>query len=214
MSSLLFPEHFAALAAAHFAALLSPGADFFLILAYAIRHRLRGSAGICLGIAAGNAVYIALASLGWQGLRPDGGLFIALELAGACYLTFIGIKLLRAPVMASLPSQGESAPCPGFGRQCLMGFGSALLNPKNMLFYISLMASILGPVSAGQQWLVGGWMFLAVLLWDLLVAALVGWHPLQQRLRPLLFGLTRLSGAILLLFGLALLFNRALACLG
>ncbi|HBD81559.1 MAG TPA: threonine transporter RhtB, partial [Leclercia adecarboxylata] len=50
----LFPPAFLALALAHFVALLSPGPDFFLLMGFAARHRMRGSAGLCVGIAAGN----------------------------------------------------------------------------------------------------------------------------------------------------------------
>ena len=42
---LFFPSAFLALALAHFVALLSPGPDFFLLMGYAARYRLRGSAG-------------------------------------------------------------------------------------------------------------------------------------------------------------------------
>lgn len=61
----LFPSAFPALALSHFVALLSPGPDFFLLVGYAIRYRLRGSVGLCLGIAAGNGLYIILAIIGW-----------------------------------------------------------------------------------------------------------------------------------------------------
>ena len=47
--SVLFPPAFPALALAHFVALLSPGPDFFLLVGYAVRYRLRGSVGLCLG---------------------------------------------------------------------------------------------------------------------------------------------------------------------
>lgn len=50
--STLFPAAFPALALSHFVALLSPGPDFFLLVGYAVRYRIRGSIGLCLGIAA------------------------------------------------------------------------------------------------------------------------------------------------------------------
>ena len=46
--SVLFPSAFPALALAHFVALLSPGPDFFLLVGYAARYRMRGSAGLCV----------------------------------------------------------------------------------------------------------------------------------------------------------------------
>ncbi len=73
--STLFPAAFPALALSHFVALLSPGPDFFLLVGYAVRYRIRGSIGLCLGIAAGNALYIVLAIVGWGLLRQAPLLF-------------------------------------------------------------------------------------------------------------------------------------------
>lgn len=70
---LLFPSAFLALALAHFVALLSPGPDFFLLVGYAARYRLRGSAGLCLGIAAGNGLYILLVIIGGARCASLGG---------------------------------------------------------------------------------------------------------------------------------------------
>lgn len=35
-------------------------------MGYAIRYRLRGSVGLCIGITAGNGLYILLAIIGWD----------------------------------------------------------------------------------------------------------------------------------------------------
>ena len=88
--STLIPAAFPALALAHFLALLSPGPDFFLIIGHAVRHRLRGSLFICLGIALGNALYICLAVSGWSVMRQMPALYRLLELAGAAYLAWLG----------------------------------------------------------------------------------------------------------------------------
>ena len=93
---LLFPSAFLALALAHFVALLSPGPDFFLLVGYAARYRLRGSAGLCLGIAAGNGLYILLVIVGWSALRQFSWLFTLIELCGALYLLWIGSHLVRS----------------------------------------------------------------------------------------------------------------------
>ena len=94
--SVLFPPAFPALALAHFVALLSPGPDFFLLVGYAVRYRLRGSAGLCLGIATGNGIYILLAIAGWGILRQLPQLFTLIALLGALYLLWIGSLLLRS----------------------------------------------------------------------------------------------------------------------
>ncbi|RLM25779.1 threonine transporter RhtB [Brenneria alni] len=205
----LFPANFPALALAHFVALLSPGPDFFLLTAYAIRYRLRGSAGICLGIALGNGIYILLATIGWAGIQHSPRLFTLIELSGACYLLWIGYQLLKSRESHQLSPAQTANSCPSVSRQILLGLGSALLNPKNMLFYISLMTSILGQhVTTTQQIVSGGWLFSVVLGWDLLIAMLITRPLIQKRLQRYLNLIERSAGVILILFGLILLFHR------
>lgn len=201
----LFPSAFPALAIAHFVALLSPGQDFFLILAHSARYRLRGSRYICLGIALGNAVYIAIAILGWNSIRDHSAVFTAIECLGAAYLIWIGWRLSRSHPY-SFSSDTETVPrAPSFSRQLLLGLNSALLNPKNALFYTSLMVVILGKnVLLVQQLSCGLWMFLAVLCWDLLVAALISRPEVQVTLRKRLHYIERMAGFILMGIGISL----------
>ena len=84
MLTSFFPPAFPALALSHFVALLSPGPDFFLLMGYAIRYRLRGSVGLCVGIAAGNGLYIMLAIIGWGVLRQAPLLFTVVEAPHIC----------------------------------------------------------------------------------------------------------------------------------
>ena len=170
--STLFPAAFPALALSHFVALLSPGPDFFLLVGYAVRYRIRGSLGLCLGIAAGNALYIVLAIVGWGLLSQAPLLFLLIELLGAGYLLWIGSLLIRSRP-AAMAVESVRASRPGFGKQLLLGLGSSLLNPKNALFYLALMTSLLGPaVTLLQQTVSGLWMVSVVFFWDLKLAEL------------------------------------------
>ena len=201
---LLFPAAFPALVLAHFVALLSPGQDFFLITANAIRHGLRGSRFICVGVALGNAVYIAVAILGWTGIRDNPMIFTVIEFAGALYLLWIGLQLLCSKPQGVAEGQGELE-APGVLRQLLLGFNSAMLNPKNALFYMSLMAVILGPdVTLTQQVSCGIWMMLAVLLWDLLVARLIGLSKIRKVLNQRIHLVDRGAGAVLASLGIGI----------
>ncbi len=132
------PAAFPLLALSHFVALVSPGPDFFLLAGYAIRYRLRGSAGIGPGIALGNAFYIVVAMCGWRLLQDYGLLFRLIEIAGALYLIWIGGHLLRSRKQV-LALNATRMDCPSWRKQFLLGLGSALLNPKNALFYLALM---------------------------------------------------------------------------
>ena len=203
----LIPAAFPALVLAHFVALLSPGPDFFLIAGNAIRHNLRGSRFICLGVALGNAVYIAVAILGWSGIRDNPQVFSVIETIGAGYLLWIGVQLLRSRPQALVLNSSESqVPVPGIGKQLFLGINSALLNPKNALFYMSLMAVILGPdVTLLQQIVCAIWMVLAVFLWDLFVAGAVGHQSVRVVLNRKIHWVERGAGAVLVSFGVGLL---------
>ena len=110
--STLFPAVFPALALSHFVALLSPGPDFFLLIGYAVRYRIRGSIGLCLGIAAGNALYIVLAIVGWGLLRQAPLLFLLIELLGAGYLLWIGSLLIAAAIFITRSEERRA------GKEC------------------------------------------------------------------------------------------------
>ncbi len=223
--STLIPAAFPALALAHFLALLSPGPDFFLIIGHAVRHRLRGALFICLGIALGNALYICLAVSGWSIIRQMPALYRMLELAGVAYLAWLGFLLLRASRQAAswqaesnqpAPSQttddqttanraarkGHTSPLSP-GRQVLTGLGSALLNPKNAVFYLTLMTVILGPTATlPQQAFAGVWMTLLVFAWDAALAAAISLPGAQRALEKRIPLIERLAG--LTLAGIAL----------
>ena len=205
--SALIPAAFPALALAHFLALLSPGPDFFLILGHAVRHRLRGALFICLGIALGNALYICLAVSGWSVMRQIPALYRIMELAGAAYLAWLGFLLLRASRQSaigatSLATEAASPLSPA--KQLLTGLGSALLNPKNAVFYLTLMTVILGPAATlPQQAFAGIWMTLLVFAWDAALAAAISLPGAQRALEkriPLIEGLAGLTLAAIALW--------------
>ncbi|MDM3279074.1 MULTISPECIES: LysE family translocator [Citrobacter] len=200
----LFPSAFPALALGHFVALLSPGPDFFLLVGYAVRYRMRGSAGLCVGIAFGNGLYILLAIIGWGILRQLPLLFTVIELLGALYLLWIGSLLIRSRPQTLTGADARST-CPGFGKQLLLGLGSSLLNPKNALFYLALMTALLGPsVTLLQQTMSGIWMTSVVLFWDLLIVMFIGLPQIQRRLTRGILWVERIAGGVLIIFGCAI----------
>ena len=202
--SVLFPSAFPALALAHFVALLSPGPDFFLLVGYAVRYRMRGSTGLCVGIAVGNGLYILLAIIGWGILRQLPLLFTIIELLGALYLLWIGSLLIRRRPQTLTGADARST-CPGFGKQLLLGLGSSLLNPKNALFYLALMTALLGPsVTLLQQTMSGIWMTSVVLCWDLLIVMFIGLPQIQRRLTRGILWVERIAGGVLIIFGCAI----------
>ncbi|WP_458762172.1 LysE family translocator [Cupriavidus basilensis] len=204
---------FAMVAGAHFLALLSPGPDFFLVVRSALVHGVGRASAVCLGIALGNGVFIGLAITGLAATRASQGVFVLLQWAGCLYLAWLGWRLLRASGETTLPgADGEngtdSPQVQGTGpaaytAQLVTGFLSAVLNPKNALFYASLFSVLAGtrtPLAAQLGY--GAWMFAMVFAWDMLVAWGVR-HPLvRTRFARSVRGVERATGVVL--WGIAL----------
>ncbi len=203
----IFPASFWPLALAHGFALLSPGPDFMLIVSHGIRHRLRGSAFICLGIASGNAAYIALAIAGWMGLSANPTFQHPLEIAGALYLGWLGLRIFRSARPPAEANEAAGAALPATA-QFMMGLGSAILNPKNMIFYLSIMTALIESNALPRQRVAAGvWMCSVVLLWDLFVAAVISRATVQKMLWRWIPTIERVCGAFLILVAGSVIFS-------
>lgn len=204
-------QQFLIIAAAHFLALLSPGPDFFLIARTSLSAGWRIASGACAGIALANGTFIIAAFAGTGAMRPDRAGFIVLQTAGCAYLLYLGVLFVRHAGRRPLDVRRGCAPVPAgasaaWRRALGMGFLSGILNPKNALFYASLAAMLTGPhASAGWKTVYGAWMFSAVLLWDVLIAALIGNRAVLRRFARALPWLERMSGIVLILLALGVL---------
>lgn len=207
-------EQFLVIAAVHFLALLSPGPDFFLIARTSISSGWRVASGACLGIAVANGLFIAAAFAGTAALRHGSALFLCLQLAGCAYLLYLGVLFIRFAGASHLEPSAATPIGPAHaGKQIRawwrafgIGFLSGVLNPKNALFYASLAAMLTGPgASAAWKAAYGVWMFGVVLLWDGLVAVMIGNQAVLRRSARAVPWLERISGCLLILLVMGIL---------
>jgi threonine/homoserine/homoserine lactone efflux protein len=197
---------FLLIASAHFMALLSPGPDFFLILQAALRLPLRYAFLVCAGIAAANGVYLVVAVMGLETVREMGALMLVLKWLGGGYLVYVGLMLLRAPrrsIDAGAPVSALHVP--GVGRQLMVGFLSAIFNPKNAIFYLSLFTVMVSAETPlGIRILYALWMVAVVLVWDMGVAVAFGRERMKRLLDRWVFRIEKVSGLLLAFFGILL----------
>ncbi|MBN2429067.1 MAG: LysE family transporter [Deltaproteobacteria bacterium] len=200
---------FALIATAHFLALLSPGPDFFLIMQGSLRLPLRYAIAICAGIATANAVYLLCAVLSLEIVREMDWLMILLRYLGAAYLVFLGYLLLRAsqrPLEKEAPTGILQAH--HLGKQFFIGFMSAILNPKNAIFYLSLFTVMVSSETGFfTRCLYAGWMTSVVFLWDCAVVMVIGQKRVKENLGRGIFLLEKISGMVLAMFGVLLAFT-------
>ena len=197
---------FLLIASAHFLALLSPGPDFFLILQAALRLPLRYAFLVCAGIAAANGVYLVVAVLGLETVREMDTLMRLLKWLGGGYLVYVGFMLLRAPQRSLDAGAPASAlHVPGVGRQFMVGFLSAIFNPKNAIFYLSLFTVLVSAETSLEiRVLYALWMVAVVLVWDMGVAGAFGRERVKQLLGRWVFRIEKVSGLLLTVFGVLL----------
>lgn len=197
---------FLLVAGTHFAALLSPGPDFFLLIRTVLTKGRREADGCACGIALANLASMLLV-LFVLGLLPadGGGLWRAVQVAGGLYFAWIGTQALGSRRDLALP-QGDRVVPGSAWRGLSQGLLASSLNPKLPLFYAGLFGVLREAATPGWGLALAMlWMTLVVLLWDLALVRLLDqarWRSwLQSRVR----WLDRGCGALLLVLGLWLL---------
>lgn len=210
---------FLMIAVIHFLALLLPGPDFFLIARTSIHAGWKIASGVCLGIALANGIFISIAFSGTSILHPDSMWFLTLKIAGSVYLFYLGISFIRHAsasntirIFCNASVKDSAHQTVSWWHACGTGLLSGVFNPKNAIFYTSL-AAMLPSSYTSMEWKViyGLWMFGMVLLWDILVAILIGHQIILRRFFNILHYLEYLCGMALILFALVIAITTGLA---
>jgi threonine/homoserine/homoserine lactone efflux protein len=131
--------------AASTALLLIPGPTVLLVLSYALSKGRSVAVASAAGVALGDLVAMTASLLGLGALvLASATFFTALKWAGAVYLVWLGVKLLRSP-----PSSGlQAAITPrDITARSVFGHTAAVtaLNPKSIAFFIAFVPQFLRP---------------------------------------------------------------------
>ena len=122
-----------AFVAACIALALLPGPMVTLVIANGLRHGTRAALINIAGVQAGLAIVIGIVAIGLTSLMATMGYwFDWVRFAGAAYLVWLGIKLIRAPAEGI---SAEEAPPPPRGGFFLQGLVVLLSNPKLLIFF-------------------------------------------------------------------------------
>ena len=121
-----------AFVAACVALALLPGPMVTLVIANGLRHGTRAALTNVAGAQLGLGIVIAIVAVGLTSLMATMGYwFDLIRLAGAAYLIWLGIGMIRS----AGPALAESAPRPPRGGFYMQGLLVALSNPKVLLFF-------------------------------------------------------------------------------
>jgi threonine/homoserine/homoserine lactone efflux protein len=193
--------------AASLALIVTPGQDMIYVMTRSLAQgRFAGlcsAVGVCIGI----LVHTALAAFGVGAiLQSSEGLFLALKLAGAAYLVYLGLRMVlaRAAPIAAGTDLVRLSPLSLIWQGAL----SNVTNPKIVLFFFAFLPQFVDPASTHPT---RDLVFLGVLyaLLALPVKGAVGLAAgsLSERVlkRPaVMVGVNRFSGTVLVALGLRL----------
>jgi homoserine/homoserine lactone efflux protein len=150
-----------------------PGPTVTLIIANSLRHGTRAGMRNIAGTQLGFACMIVIVLAGLTSLIDMMGVwFDYVRLAGAAYLVWLGIKLLRASG-ALTTMQNAPKPRVGFFAQ---GFLVAMSNPKALLLFGALFPQFIDPAGdyVAQVLLLGLTAMVIALIFDSAYAILTG----------------------------------------
>src|SRR6201990_2454896 len=126
-------QAYLAFVAACIALALIPGPVVTLVIANGLRYGTRAALTNIAGVQAGLAIVIGIVAVGLTSLMATMGYwFDWVRFAGAAYLVWLGIKLLRSPVEGISVDETPPPPRGGF---FLQGFLVLLSNPKVLVFF-------------------------------------------------------------------------------
>ena len=127
---------------------LLPGPNSMYVLSVAARRGLRPGFTAAGGVAVGDSILMAMSALGLSSLfAASPTLFTIVKWAGAAYLSWIALGMLRAAWNAlrsrekKTDNESEMLNEHPFRR----AFIASILNPKSLLFYVALFVQFIDP---------------------------------------------------------------------
>ncbi|MDH5979544.1 LysE family translocator [Vibrio splendidus] len=204
------------LASIHFIALMSPGPDFALVVQNATRHGRQTGLYIALGLSCGILLHSLLSLTGISYLvHQQPTLFAIIQLAGGSYLLYLGYGALKA-TWQIIQNHNDDADTVNANdliltnkRQAFSkGFATNILNPKALVFFISLMSSLVpADMSLSGKGFALIILFGLSLFWFSLLAWMLSTKALQKKLSEATVYIDGLCGVVFSLIGVSILWQ-------
>tara|TARA_Y100001956_G_scaffold62870_1_gene63033 strand:- start:3021 stop:3680 length:660 start_codon:yes stop_codon:yes gene_type:complete len=203
------------LATVHFIALMSPGPDFALVVQNATRYGRQTGLYIALGLSCGILLHSILSLTGISYLvHQQPTMFALVQITGGSYLFYLGYSALKATWLnrkkpADTNHTDETQLLLSNKRQAFSrGFATNILNPKALVFFVSLMSSLVPATMS-----LSGKGAALTILWTLSLAwfSFLAWALSTQRMQHKLQSITvyidSLCGVIFTVIGSGILWQ-------
>jgi threonine/homoserine/homoserine lactone efflux protein len=191
-------------------AIATPGPTVLLALANGSRWGVRRSVPGMLGAVTSDFVLVGAVAVGLGALLAASEFwFTVLKIAGAFYLAWLGVMLLRSKGGMQLPGDGAPAAAPAARSIFMKSFLVAATNPKGYLFCSALLPQFIDPHAAqAPQYLVIAIVFAGLDFLVMLAYALVGARAVRLFSAKAVKWFDRACGGTLLALAGSLAFYR------
>lgn len=190
---------------------ITPGLDTALVLRTAAAEGWRRATAVAVGIGVGCLAWGAAAAFGAGALLvASHAAYTILKWAGAAYLVWLGVNLLRRPRERFETGADAAPPAGGLAAALAKGFWNNLLNPKVGVFYVSFLPQFIpaGASPAAFGLLLAALHVVMGLAWagGLILAT----APIAKALRRpgVVKWLDRATGGVFVAFGLRIALER------
>lgn len=127
-----------------------PGPAILYAVAQTMSRGRRGGFLAALGLALGGLAHVAAAAAGLSVIFSHSPtLFMTVKLAGAAYLIWLGIQMIRSRSMGRMPALAAKSPSRAFAESVVV----ELLNPKTALFFIAFLPQFVDGAAFLPVWL-------------------------------------------------------------
>jgi RhtB (resistance to homoserine/threonine) family protein len=190
---------------------ISPGPDFAVVVRNSLIYSRKTGVLTAVGVAFGILVHLAYILLGLGiVISKTIWLFHLFKYLGAGYLIYIGIKGLRVRKGALKYGDTHHKTDISSLAALRLGFLTNALNAKCMLFFLSILSAFLTPNEPGVIiFIYGAIIFFTTLIWFAIVAMCFSNARLRQYFSNLRHWIERVTGGLLLILGIRMLFVEA-----
>jgi threonine/homoserine/homoserine lactone efflux protein len=203
----LYWSQFLVLAAAHLAAVISPGPDFLITLRQSVHNGLKPALFTACGIGCGILVHVAYVVLGVAVLLKIYPLsFVVVQWLGALYLLWLAYQCLRSQGVMAVDLSAQNVAVQSAYKAFFLGFWTNVLNPKATLFFLALYTNVVNVATpVAVQALYGLWMVVVTALWFCAVSFVLVRPAIRQRFLASGVWVDRILGVVLLAIAVRLM---------
>jgi threonine/homoserine/homoserine lactone efflux protein len=192
---------FLTVALLHFFAVSSPGPDFVLVTRQSLRSGRRAALLTSLGIGSGILIHSLAAITGLTLIiSSQPFLFLCLKILASLYILYLGIMSVLTP---SHTFKSSEASVGRFFNSFVIGFLTNVLNPKAIIFFITLFSIILDSSTTRLVLgLYGLYMALATFVWFVMISFIFTNKNLTNRYMSSIPVFEKITGVILILIAI------------